>query len=204
MEDKKTKPVRISKDDINRLPVTSFAGKINVITTQDKALEAVIKLNQETIIGFDTETRPSFKKGEFHHVSLLQLNGSKEAFLFRINQFDMPDELLNLLANADIIKVGVAIADDLKGLNKLKPFTPGGFIELADMARDLGIEQFGLRSLAALLMDIRISKGAKLTNWENPHLKKDQLVYAATDSWIGRELYLILRDYNIDEPQIPE
>jgi ribonuclease D len=201
MEDENIKPVKISKEEINLLPVTSFTGKINVITTHDKAVEAVIKLNKETVIGFDTETRPSYKKGEFHHVSLLQLNGSKEAFLFRINQFDMPQELLDLLANPDITKAGVAIADDLKGLNKLKTFVPGGFIELADMARDLGIQQFGLRTLAALLMDIRVSKGAKLTNWENPHLKKDQLVYAATDSWVGRELYFKLKNYtaSIDE-----
>jgi ribonuclease D len=102
----------------------------------------------------------------------------------------MPSELLELLSNPNIIKVGVAIRDDLLGLKKLSAFDPKGFIELADLVKSMGVKSLGLRSMAGYFLRVKISKGAKLTNWENTNLKKPQLVYAATDAWIGKELYL--------------
>lgn len=165
-----------------------------LIKTASDAIIAASKLQSESILGFDTETRPSFKKGESYDVSLLQLTGTDCTYLFRLNFFEMPDEIIKILSSPDIIKAGVAIRDDIKGLQKLKPFKANGFIELADYVKEFGIEQFGLRSIAAITLDIRISKSAKLTNWENPKLRPEQLKYAATDSWVGREIYLKLKE----------
>lgn len=105
----------------------------------------------------------------------------------------MPENLINLLASNDIIKAGVAIRDDIKGLQNLKNFKPAGFVEIADYVKEFGIEQFGLRSISAITLGIRISKSAKLTNWENKNLRPEQLKYAATDSWVGREIYVKLK-----------
>lgn len=157
------------------------------------AANAANELAQEAILGFDTETRPAFKKGESHPVSLLQLSGEHKTYLFRLNRFEMPENLINLLASNEIIKAGVAIRDDIKGLQNLKNFKPAGFVEIADYVKEFGIEQFGLRSISAITLGIKISKSAKLTNWENRVLKPEQLKYAATDSWVGREIYLKLK-----------
>jgi ribonuclease D len=183
---------KISKDEINLLPLAEFKGKMIVITNAEDAVAASLELSKEKIIGFDTETRPAYKKGESYPVAMIQLAGEFDVYIFRINQFMMPSELTNLLANPDIVKSGVAIRDDIKGLKKIRNFTPGGFVELADMAKDNKINSFGLRGLAAITLGVRISKGAKLTNWERSDLNKAQLTYAATDAWIGREIYLKL------------
>lgn len=189
---KKNLITKISKEEINLLPIAIYEGDIEVITTPSGAIKACIDLAKESVIGFDTESKPSFKKGESYPVSLLQLCTKDKAYLFRINLFKMPKELIEILSDPNILKVGIAIRDDLVGLKKLTPFTPDGFLELATLAKQLGIENLGLRSLAAILMNVRISKGAKLSNWEGKKLTKPQISYAATDAWVGRELYFHL------------
>ncbi len=179
----------ITKDEINELPIVKFSGNIHLITEQEAYLKAIDKLKNETHLGFDTETRPSFKKGEKNNVCLLQLSTLDDAYLFRLNKYPLGDKLKELLANKNIIKTGVAVRDDIKGLRKINDFEPGSFIELADLAKQLEIKQLGLRSLAAIVLNIRISKQFKLTNWEQPNLNKDQLCYAATDAWIGLKLH---------------
>ena len=187
-------PKKLLKEEIAALPLTAFEGPIELINDVDSAIVAAQELSKEQVLGFDTETRPSFKKGENYDVSLLQLSGKDKTYLFRLNKFQMPQALVDLLATTEIIKAGVAIRDDIKGLQKLVKFQPGGFVEIADYVKEFGIEQFGLRSIAAITLGIRISNGAKLTNWENRTLKPDQLKYAATDSWVGREIYLKLKE----------
>lgn len=179
----------ITKDEINELPSIRFSGKLHLITQRDDCRRAVEALRRELILGFDTETRPAFKKGEEYRISLLQLSTKNDAYLFRLNQYAFDNDLMDLLSDSSIIKAGVAVRDDIKGLRKLKDFNPGGFVEIAELGKQLKIKQLGLRSLAALLLNVRISKQFRLTNWEKQNLNEDQLRYAATDAWIGLCLY---------------
>lgn len=179
----------LGKDQINMLPLAQFEGETIVIKSQDQAIKAIERLETASVIGFDTETRPAFNKGESYPVCMIQLYADNCAYIFRINYFSIPDQMLALFENSKILKVGVAIADDLKGLKKLRKFTPKGFVELAEIAKENGYKKLGLRSLSASVLGVRISKGAKLTNWEKDHLNSSQLNYAATDAWIGKELY---------------
>ena len=184
-------PERLGKEHIKTLPVRAFDGKIHLITEIKDVSYAIKTLRKYPILGFDTETRPVFRKG-VHNVSLLQLSTSKEAFLFRLNHLGFPNELVALLEDSTILKVGVAILDDVRGLQKLSNFKADGFIELADIAGDLGIVTCGLRNLAAIFLGVRITKKAQLTNWERPVINSKQSLYAATDAWICLEMYLFL------------
>jgi ribonuclease D len=182
----------ISKEEINELPMFEYHGEIVLIENLDLALQCIEKLSREKFLGFDTETRPSFSKGEFYPVALLQLASEKCAYLFRLNKFKFPKELGDLLAREDIVKAGVAIHDDLKGLQKLRPFTPGGFIDVAKESEKIGITTFGLRALTAIFLGHRLSKAAKVTNWEKPELTEPQIMYAACDAVVGLGIYLKL------------
>jgi len=190
-------PERLSKEHIKTLPVSAFDGKIRLITENKDVSYAVKTLRKYPVLGFDTETRPVFRKGVQHNVSLLQLSTSKEAFLFRLNHLGLPNELVALLEDSTILKVGVAILDDVRGLQKLINFKADGFIELADIAGDLGIVTCGLRNLAAIFLGVRITKKAQLTNWERPVINSKQSLYAATDAWICLEMYLFLERENL-------
>lgn len=183
---------RLSKEEINEFPIQRFDGPIHLIRTEDELIKAVSILNKETILGFDTETRPAFKKGEHYTPALLQLAGKKDAFLFQLKQTGLPALLSDILSNPDIIKAGVSIDYDISELQEITEFTPMGFIELGTRAKELGIQNLGLRGLAALLLGFRISKSASTSNWENEKLSHSQIIYAATDAWVGRELYMKL------------
>lgn len=187
----------ITKDEINQLPIYKFDGKITVITKLDDVLKAIKHLKKESILGFDTETKPSFNKGVQHSVCLLQLSSATETFLFRLNYLGLPEELTKILESPTIIKVGVAIQDDIKALQKLTPFKQDGFCDLANLAKKLKIKNLGLRSLAAILLHTRISKASKLSNWENQKLTDAQITYAAIDSHISRELYIHIEKNNL-------
>ena len=190
-------PERLGKEHIKTLPVRAFDGKIHLITEIKDVTEAIKTLRKYPILGFDTETRPVFRKGVNHNVSLLQLSTLEEAFLFRLNHLGFPNELVALLEDSSILKVGVAILDDVRGLQRLSNFKADGFIDLADIAGDLGIVTCGLRNLAAIFLGVRISKKAQLTNWERPVINSKQSLYAATDAWICLEMYLFLERENL-------
>jgi ribonuclease D len=190
----KTYDFSITKEAINELPMKHFPGNSQVISKKSDIKNAVNQLREEPVLGFDTETRPSFKKGEHYPISLLQLSTAKNAYLFRLRKTSFPSELTELLADDSIIKVGVAIRDDIKGLQDLSKFEPGGFVELADLATKLKVKNLGLRSLAAIFLDFRISKAAKLSNWDNETLTESQISYAATDAWVGREIYMNIKE----------
>lgn len=166
-----------------------FTGEIIEIVTLEGAARACEILLQEKVLGFDTETRPSFTKGESYTPSLLQLATKDRAFLFRLKFYPFPPELVTLLEATTVLKVGIGIKDDLHGLNKITKFTPGGFVDLADeVKRRKGMTNASLRSLTAIFLGKRLFKKAKTTNWERKDLTEAQIKYAATDAVVG---YLI-------------
>ena len=187
---------KIPKDVLNELPVQSFEGEIFCVTDKESLDKIFPLLLKTSILGFDTETRPAFKKGVTYDVSLLQLATSDKAFLFKLDKLGLPTKLIQILENKNIAKVGVAVHDDLKALRKIKKFTPGAFVELQSFSDDYGIEDNGLKKLTANLLNFRISKGARLTNWSNEVYTEVQLKYAATDAWVSYLIYKKLLSLN--------
>jgi len=188
----------ITKEELTDLPLRWFEGKIDVIDTFAKVKSAVKKLQNQSAIGFDTETKPAFKKGINNQVALLQLSTRNHAFLFRLNKIGLSDEIRELLADPNIIKPGVAIHDDIKILRNLSDFEPAGFVDLQEHAKQRGIQNFSLKKLTAIACGFRISKGQQLSNWEADNLTEAQQIYAATDAWAALEIYLNFSDqYNV-------
>ena len=180
---------KISKAEINDLPLITWEGEIQILESIEKMEAVAATLANESHLGFDTETRPSFKKGDYYPPALIQLATKHCVYLFRISETKTFDPLLPILESPHILKTGVAIKDDIKELRAIKDFTPKGFIEIADITAKLGYENRGLRALAGLLLQGRISKAAQVTNWACPKLDNKQVRYAATDAWISREIY---------------
>lgn len=179
----------ISNEELLEIPLKSFEGNIVVVDSGIGLREAVNELGTQPVIGFDTETKPSFKKGVNNKVALLQLSTADRAFLFRVNRIGLPEELRAILSNPNISKPGVAIRDDIKGLREIMNFEPAGFVELQDVAKDMGIQNFSLKKLTAIICGFRISKGQQLSNWEAPELTEAQQVYAATDAWAALKIF---------------
>ena len=186
----------ISKEELRELPIGQFKGNIHLIVHQDQAVEACRHIEAESILWFDTETKPSFKKGTTHRVALLQLSTSTDAYLFRLNKIGLPDCLLKILSNPNQQKVGIAIRDDIRHLKALHPFKPDGFIELQDYVKQFGIENSGLSKLTGIVLNFRVSKSQQLTNWENDILTEAQQLYAATDAWATLEVYKALLNFS--------
>ena len=187
--------ISISPEEIEKLEPASFPGKIKVIDTLGlDYLKAVRYLKKQKILGFDTESRPCFSPGQPHYgVSLLQLSGAEKAFLFRIKLMgDIPKALRAILSNEGIIKVGAAVNDDIRGLEKHHDFVPKGFLDLQKIVWEYGIQDKAVKKMAAIIMGIRISKTQQLSNWEAETLSDAQQAYAATDAWVCRQMYLKL------------
>lgn len=182
----------ISKDEINVLPLKSYTGSIHVIDSDAKMSAAVQVLGGEKILGFDTETRPAFKKGVSYPPSLIQLAASDGVYIFQLRHINSYEPLINILADKKVLRVGVAVNDDIGKLNNLFPLEPSGFIDLAGLTAKAGIKNAGLRGLAALLLGFRISKRMQCSRWDAPKLAPAQIVYAATDAWICRNIYFAL------------
>ena len=182
-------PKRITKEEVGELPLVSYSGRIELVATHESLKACLPALYAEKLLGFDTETRPSFRKGVMFPIALLQLATQETVYLIRLNQLGFPEELRELLASPESQKVGVAIRDDIKGLQQLGSFIPQGFVELSQLARQLGIVTCGLRNLTGIFLNVRISKKAQLSNWEQEELTESQQNYAATDAWISREIY---------------
>jgi ribonuclease D len=187
----------ISKEALRDLPAGQFNGHIHMIDNELSAREACSALINEPVLGFDTETRPSFKKGTIHRVSLLQLATAEDAYLFRLNKIGLPLYLAEILSRRSQLKIGIAIRDDIRHLKALNPFKPEGFVELQEFVRQFGIENSGLSKLAGIILKFRISKSQQLTNWENGILTLPQQLYAATDAWAAFEIYHKLTEINI-------
>ena len=184
----------IDSDRLKQLEYASFPGKIQVIDGVGADFNrAVAYLRSQKVIGFDTETRPCFSANQPRYgVALLQLSGPEKAFLFRVNKMGMHRRLCSILADEKIVKVGAAIHDDIRGLQKLNDFKAGGFVDLQRIVWEWGIRDKSVKKMAAIIMGFRISKTQQLSNWEAETLSEQQCRYAATDAWVCREMYLKL------------
>ncbi len=181
--------VSITKAEINEKPLLVYTGKITLVS-DEVALEAALpEVKKETLLGFDTETRPAFRKGESYLPSLLQLGGESEVWIFQLQKLRDLQPLFAVLADPDVLKTGVAIERDVLELKELQDFRPAGFKDVGKLAEKRGFLKTGLRPLAALLLDGRVSKGAQVSNWASDVLSEKQISYAATDAWVSRRLY---------------
>ena len=185
--------VSIDKQTINQMPVVSFPGRIHLIYAASQVSSAVTALRTASIVGFDTETRPSFKRGEHHKVALLQLSTSSDAFLFRLNQTGVPTILKEFLEDKSIAKVGLSTTDDFHQLAGVCDAHPAGFIELQQLVKQFDITDMSLQKIYAILFQEKISKGQQLSNWEAPQLTDAQQRYAAIDAWACLRIYNYLK-----------
>ncbi len=183
----------ITSEEINLLPLQSFGGQVEVISNPEKLHQALEEINSHPHIGFDTETKPVFVRGHRNKVSILQIALPEKVFLIRLLATELTSEIVHFLQNEKIQKAGVAIRDDIKALQHLKPFNPGGFVELALLAKEAGLEVESVKKLTALLLGFRISKSAQTSNWEAEQLNEKQISYAATDAWVCLEIYKRLK-----------
>ena len=188
--------ITISPEEIGRLELASFPGEIHVIDSVGEDFDkAVSYLKRQRIIGFDTETRPTFSPDQHSNgTALLQLSGAGKAFLFRIYLMGgIPRKLCDILANPTIVKVGAAIHDDVRGLQRFAGFQPRNFVDLQKIVWEYGIRDKSVKKMTAIILGIKISKAQQLSNWEAERLSESQQRYAATDAWVCREMYLRLK-----------
>jgi len=179
----------ITKNEINELPLFRYEGKTIIAATDKQIDKAIFEIEEHDIVGFDTESKPAFKKGQFNHVALIQIAVPGKVYLLRIHQVGITHTLSKFLSNDSITKVGIALDDDLISLKKRRRFLPRGFKDLNMIAPTLGIEKIGARNLTALILKNRISKNQQVSNWENHVLTTPQIKYAATDAWVCLEIY---------------
>ena len=184
----------ISPEQIASLELASFPGEIVVVNADDELMEQAIRyLKRQKVLGFDTETRPTFSPDQHSTgTALLQLSGGGKAFLFRLKKCGLPRRLASVLANPGILKVGAATLDDVRGLQKITKFSPKGFVDLQNMVWEYGIRDKSVKKMTAIILGVKISKAQQLSNWEAEHLSESQQRYAATDAWVCREMYLRL------------
>jgi len=186
--------ISVSPEEIGALELASFPGIIEVIDTDGDAFHRALRyLKRQRVLGFDTETRPTFSPEQHANgTALLQLSGSGKAFLFRLKTLGLPRPLASILANPSIVKVGAATLDDVRGLQKLTKFSPKGFVDLQNIVWEYGIRDKSVKKMTAIILGVKISKAQQLSNWEAEHLSESQQRYAATDAWVCREMYLKL------------
>lgn len=187
-------PENISVEELAERELSWFKGEIVLVEDLKTFYEVFPRLNGEGLLGFDTETKPTFHKGKKNKVSLIQLSTGTLACLFRINKIGFPEELLDILSDPGVIKAGVAVHDDIRFLKGVRKFNPEGFIDLQSFVREYGIQSSGLKKLAAIVLGFRISKRQQVTDWEAEQLTEAQMIYAATDAWVCHQIYAKLTD----------
>lgn len=190
--------ITISKEKLATLPAAEYAAGLIVVDSLEKINPAINELKNASVIGFDTETRPSFRKGQTYNVSLIQLSTPECAYLFRTNKIGFPEELFKILEDPNIFKVGVSIHDDFHNLSKIRPLEPKGFVELQDFVKGFRIADNSLSRIYGILFGKRISKGQRLTNWEADTLNEFQRAYAALDAWACIKIYQYLKEGNFN------
>ena len=184
----------ITVEELAEHELSWFKGEIVLVDNLKTFYEVFPRLLISDLLGFDTETRPTFKKGKKNAVSLIQLSTGDLACLFRINKIGIPDDLVDLLSDPFVIKAGVAVHDDIRFLKGIRRFSPDGFIDLQTLVKDFGIQSSGLKKLAAIILGFRISKRQQVTDWEAEQLSEAQQIYAATDAWVCHQIYKKLKN----------
>ena len=198
------KVISISKEAVNQMPVVSFDKPIYVIDSISQVRAAVAVLRHHRLVGFDTETRPTFHRGERHKMALIQLSTPDEAFLFRTCLIGLPEPLVKFLENKRYRKVGLSVHDDLNGLSRLNnEIKPGGFIDVQDMVAPYHITDLGLQKIYAILFNRKISKSQQLSNWEAKTLSEAQQHYAALDAYACLQIHACLENGEFDAEQSP-
>ena len=189
----------ITKEEINELPLRKYEGPIEVVTDEERQLTVLEELAAHAVVGFDTETKPVFKRGVHHDVSLVQLAIPGKAYLIRLNHIGFTDALSAFFADERIKKVGISIKDDLRHLAQLAEkhrirFKPTNTLDLNDTAKQLKVPHMGVKKLTGIFLGFRVSKGQQTSNWENPRLTEKQQRYAATDAWVCLKIYQRLEE----------
>lgn len=184
---------KMTGEEINRLPIASYDGDVHIIRTPSTLEHAVHALCNETLLGFDTETKPAFEKGESNPLSLIQLAGKKAVYIIQMKHVPSCEQLGLVLSDKRIIKAGIDIQQDIAKLKNRIDCDYKGFVDISVLAKDAGIKNFSMRGLAAILLGVRVAKSMQVSNWARSTLTPSQIKYAATDAWISRELYVRLR-----------
>ena len=195
--------VSITKQQLSELPTVMFDGRINVVERFDQAVEALEYLSMQEIVGFDTETRPSFRKGQTNKVALMQISTAERCFLFRLNKLGFIEPLKQFIENPKITKIGLSLKDDFFVLNKLTKFEPKGFVELQQLVKSYDITDSSLQKIYGIIFGGRISKSQRLSNWEAPELSPFQQSYAAIDAWACLEIYRYLSSGEFSPEESP-
>jgi ribonuclease D len=186
----------ITKEEIRLLPKKSFGGRIILVDDNLSFKKYIPVIKAEKLWGFDTETRPAFRKGTYNKTALVQFANEAYAFLFRINRIGLPAEMTEVIENPEIRKIGVALTEDLKDLGVYRKMKPAGFTDLQSFVGQYGIDSKGLDKLTAIILKFRISKSQQVTDWERKILTPHQLIYAATDAWVCYKIYKELQRLN--------
>jgi ribonuclease D len=187
----------VSREEINELPIRRYEGEVRLVAAPQDLAPAMADILQESVVGFDTETRPAFRPGESYPPSLAQVATGRAVYLFQVQRPELAAAVAQMLSEERIVKAGVALADDLRSLKKIVQFTEKSIVDLGTVAKRHGLKQTGVRNLTGLLLGIRIPKGTKTSNWARQQLSAQQITYAATDAWACRELYLRFQELGL-------
>ncbi len=183
----------VTKEEINQLEVRQFEGEIRVVGDMQSFHEAIGEIRNYPVLGFDTETKPSFKKGVNHKIALIQISNSHVAWLFRVNRIGIPEALKEFFEDEAILKIGAGLHDDMRRMRQITAINPAGFLDLQKYVEAFKIESKSLKKLVAIVLGYKISKSQQMSNWESDELRDPQLRYAATDAWVCLEIYNKLR-----------
>jgi ribonuclease D len=187
----------ISREEMSQLPVRRYDGPVHLLGSPSHFERALEELRRESVIGFDTETRPAFQRGESYLPSLVQFATAQAVYLLQVQHGDYSHAMREIFSSEEMIKVGVSVRDDLRDLKNLFEFEENAVVDLGKLANRHGLKQTGVRNLAGIFLGVRIPKGAKTTNWAARRLTPKQITYAATDAWVCRELYLRFKQLNL-------
>ena len=187
----------ISREEMANLPIRRYEGRVLLVEDERSLAHAAEDIQRDEVVGFDTETRPSFRPGESHPPALVQVATARAVYLFPLLKLDCSAVLAPLLSARSILKTGISLADDLKKLHQSINFNESAVLDLGHVAQRHGMKQTGLRNLTGIFLGTRVPKGAKTTNWAAPRLSQQQITYAATDAWACRELYLKFREIGL-------